>query len=364
MVPDESTRREFAWRLGLTITGVACLAAAAALLISAASVLLLVFAGILVAVLLRGCADAIAGHTPLRPGWSLALFLGLVIGLIVAAGAVIIPASVTEFSQLGSEIATSLDELERSLSERSWGRELLGMMPEMPDLRGRFDDAIGRARGFFSTTFGGLASLFVMLFIGLYLAASPGTYTMGLVRLFPDRLHVRVRQVLLELQVSLWRWLLGRLVGILVVGLLTWIGLLILGLPLAMPLALLAAVLAFVPNLGPVLAVLPALVLGLVQGVGTVLWVMVLYSAVQAFETYLITPLVARRVVSLPPVLTIVVQIVMGMYFGILGLLLAGPMAVVVMVLVQMVYLKGVLGRPIESRADGRALGDDPADAG
>lgn len=341
----------------------ASLVAAAALLISAASVLLLVFAGILVAVLLRGCADWIAHRTPLGPGWSLFVFMAFLLGALTAVGAVIIPESVGEFSQLGSEIAASLEKLQQSLSERSWGRELLGVMPEMTDLRGRFDDAIDRARGFFSTTFGGLASLFVVLFIGLYLASSPRTYTVGLLRLFPDRFQTRVRQVLLELQVSLWRWLLGRLVGIVVVGLLTWIGLLILGLPLALPLALLAAVLAFVPNLGPVLSVLPALVLGLVQGVSTVLWVVVLYSAVQAFETYLITPLVARRVVSLPPVLTIVVQIVMGMYFGILGLLLAGPMAVVVMVLVQMVYLQGVLGRPIAARADGRMLGDDPADA-
>ncbi len=348
--------------MGLAVAAVACLAAAAALVISAASVLLLVFAGILVAVLLRGCADWIAGRTPLGPGWSLFVFMAVFLGAVVAVATVIIPESVGEFAQLGQEIATSLDRLQQSLSERSWGRELLGVMPEMSDLRGRLDDAIDRARGFFSTTLGGLASLFVVLFIGLYLASSPRTYTDGLVRLFPDRFHRRVRQVLLELQISLLRWLLGRLVGIVVVGLLTWIGLVILGLPLAVPLALLAAALAFVPNLGPVLAVLPALVLGLVQGVSTMLWVVILYGAVQAFETYLVTPLVARRVVSLPPVLTIVVQIVMGMYFGILGLLLAGPMAVVVMVLVQMIYLQGVLGRDTASRADGRMLGGDAAD--
>jgi len=354
---DAGTAR-FSRRLGLTMAAVVAVGAAVALLVSAAGILLLLFAGILVAIFLRGCADWIATRTPLRPGPSLWLFIGASLAALGTVAAIIIPESVGEFGRLGTEIVASVEQLQGSLEERSWGRELLAVMPELGDLQGRFDDALDRARGFFSTTIGGLASFFVMVFIGLYLAASPGTYTRGLLALFPDRQQHRVRQILLELQVSLMRWLLGRCFGIVVVGILTWVGLMILDMPLALPLALLAAALAFVPNLGPVLAILPALLLALVRGPSTVLWVVALYSAVQAFETYLITPLVSRRVVSLPPVLTIVVQIGMGMYFGLLGLLLAGPMAVVLLTLVKMVYIEDVLGRDTRSRAHGRALGE------
>lgn len=330
-----------------------------ALLISAASVFLLVFAAILMAVFLRGCGDWLAERTPLSSGWAV-LSVVLVLLLIAGGGAsLIIPHALGQIGDLGTEIADALKELETSLERSSWGQELLSFVPDLGDLQGQAGSVIQRTQGIFSTTLGVLASLVLVLFIGFYLAASPSTYTRGLVLLFPQRYHQRVRQILRELQITLTRWLLGRLLGLIVVGIATWIGLMVLGIPLALTLGLLAALMSFVPNIGPILSVIPALLLALVEGPDKALWVLVLYSGIQGLESYLLTPLVAKRAVSLPPVLTIVVQVLMAAPFGILGLLMAGPFATVLMVLVKMVYVDDVLGNAVTLKGDGEALAEE-----
>jgi len=328
----------------------------AALLISAANVLLLLFAGALIAVFLRGCGDWIASLCPLSPGWSAFLVFILLVLLIGGGAGLIIPHATGQMGLMSQEIGNSLGTFENRLQETEWGRELLDLFPDLNDLPAQLGSAATELRGIFSTTVGALASIVLVLFIGLYLCVNPSTYTHALVLLFPERRRFRVRQILRELQINLTRWLLGRLLGVIIVGVATWIGLMVLGIPLALSLAVLAAGLSFIPNLGPVLSVVPAALIALTQGPNTALWVLVLYMAIQAIESYLFTPLIAKRAVSLPPVLTIVVQIVMGAHFGILGLLLAGPLATVLLVLVRMMYIEDVLGTPISLQGDGAPL--------
>jgi predicted PurR-regulated permease PerM len=92
----------------------------------------------------------------------------------------------------------------------------------------------------------------------------------------------------------------------------------------------------------------PAMMVGLTQGGPTVLYVAILYFVVQGLEGYLITPFIQQKIVSLPPALLLTAQLIMGASFGILGLLLAPPLVVVIMVLVQMLYMRDVLGESVE----------------
>jgi predicted PurR-regulated permease PerM len=141
----------------------------------------------------------------------------------------------------------------------------------------------------------------------------------------------------------------GRIIAMIVVGVLTWAGLFLLSVPAAAALAFLAMMLGFIPNIGPILAAAPAILAGGMQGgLITALYVALLYIAVQFFEGYLVTPLVQQRTVSIPPALTLTVQLMMGFAFGILGLLLATPLAVVILVLVQMLYLEDILGDQVD----------------
>jgi predicted PurR-regulated permease PerM len=120
-----------------------------------------------------------------------------------------------------------------------------------------------------------------------------------------------------------------------------------LGRGLLLALISLAGLLNFVPNFGPVIAALPAVLIAFLQGPQHALYVALLYVTVQMLDGYLLTPLVDRRGVELPPALTISAQVLLGLLFGFVGLLVASPLAATVMLLVKMLYIEDVLGDPI-----------------
>jgi predicted PurR-regulated permease PerM len=132
------------------------------------------------------------------------------------------------------------------------------------------------------------------------------------------------------------------------VGILTALGLWLLGVPLALILGLIAALLEFVPYIGTILSAVPAILLALLQGPMQALWVVLLYFVIQSIESYLLTPLVQQRVVSLPPALVLAAQVLMGVLFGAWGIILATPLTAALLVLVQMLYIEDILGDPVK----------------
>jgi predicted PurR-regulated permease PerM len=201
--------------------------------------------------------------------------------------------------------------------------------------------------GLASTTLGVVMNIVVVVIIVLYLATQPAMYAGGIKRLLPLRSRDRAGEVLGVLDEALGRWLIGRCSLMLVNGGLTAAGLWLLGMPLALTLGLLAGLLNFVPNFGPLIAALPAVLIAFLQGPQHALYVALLYVAVQTMDGYLLTPLVDRRSVELPPVLTIAAQVLLGLLFGFVGLLVASPLAATVLLLVKMLYIEDVLGDPI-----------------
>jgi predicted PurR-regulated permease PerM len=139
-------------------------------------------------------------------------------------------------------------------------------------------------------------------------------------------------------------WLIAKLIAMVFVGGLTWLGLWLLGIGMPLTLAVLAALLTFIPNLGPIIAAVPAVLIGLLDGPATAVWVVVLYVAIQTIESYILTPLLQQQAVSLPPALTITTQLVMAVFVGGIGLALATPLTVVVLVLVRSLYVQDMLG--------------------
>ena len=128
------------------------------------------------------------------------------------------------------------------------------------------------------------------------------------------------------------------------IGVLTWIGLLIIGVPLALTLGLIAGLFSFVPNFGPILSAVPAILLAFIDSPTSALYVVILFVAVQLIESNLVTPMIERRTVELPPVLTIAPQLALTILVGAVGLILATPILAVVMVLLQTLYIQDVLG--------------------
>ena len=115
-----------------------------------------------------------------------------------------------------------------------------------------------------------------MLALGIYLAAEPAIYLDGALRLVPPERRGHARDVLLAIGDALTWWLIGRFIGMAIIGVLTWLGLLFLGVPLALTLALIAAALTFLPNIGPVVSAVPAVLLALMQGPAQAGWALLI----------------------------------------------------------------------------------------
>jgi predicted PurR-regulated permease PerM len=321
-------------------TGVAA-AVAVALLLSwqAADVFLLIFAGLLLAIFLRALSDWLSAHSPLSVGWALATVLLALIGSLIAAGWLLAPGIADQVDQLSQKLPQAASKLEDRISRYEWGRIILREAPSAGELIPDRADALAKVTGVFSATLGALANFVIVLFVGLYLAAEPTLYFNGLMKLAPVGRRERAGEVLTAVGDALRWWLLGKVISMAVVGAFTTLGLWLLDVPLALTLGLIAALLTFIPNIGPILSAIPAVMLALMQSPTLALYVALLYLGIQTVESYLLTPLLQKRAVSLPPALTISAQVLLGVLLGGLGLALATPLTAASLVLVKMLYV-------------------------
>jgi predicted PurR-regulated permease PerM len=339
-----ASRRPFANRVLITVGIVAVSILTMYLFVVLSRVLLIVFAGVLVAVGLGGGADVLQRRTPLgRPG-GLAVVITVAILIPTLFSGIAGPPLTGQINDLIVQLPAAAGVFQDRLAEQQWIQRLLGEPSAIQALMPSPKEVMGGVTSAFSRTLGVMANVFVILFIGIYGAAAPSSYISGIVHLTPTRHRERAREVIDALAHALRWWLVGRLTMMSVVGLLTTVGLWVAGIPTALALGLLAALLSFVPYVGPLLSFVPALLVALTMGSTKVIYVMIVFGVVQTLESYVITPLVQQRAVSMPPVILITAQIAMGVLAGATGVLLAAPLAIVVIVLLQMLYVEDVLG--------------------
>lgn len=305
-----------------------------------AVVLLLLFAGALLAVLLEGLATKLSAYVEIPYGWGLGLVVTGLTLFFVGAGWYAGPRIDEQFALLGERIPNAIEYIQSSLKKSTWGRSLLSGIPDS-------EEGASMVMGGVSSVLGGLSSGLVILIVGLYLAVAPSTYIDGTLRLVKPSTRDRGRDVFRVLGHALRWWLVGRIASMAVVGVLTTIGLWIIGVPLAIVLGLIAALLSFIPYIGPIASVVPAALVALAVDPGLVIYVLVVYVAVQILESNLVTPLIQEQAVSLTPVVLIGAQLLMGVLVGLVGVLIATPLAVVSIVLVQMLYIEDVLNEAV-----------------
>jgi predicted PurR-regulated permease PerM len=310
----------------------------------AIDVLLLAFAGVLFAILLRGLSDFLSTHTGMGEKWSLAATVLLLMVLVTVGAWLLIPSIAEQTDELRQTLPKSVELLEGQVKRYEWGRWMLEKAPEPAELIPRRLDLFRRITGVVSGTLGAIGIVVVIFFTGLFFAVQPRLYTEGIVKLVMIRKRDRAREVIGQIGAELQWWLIAKLTAMVFVGGLTWLGLWLLGIGMPLTLAVLAALLTFIPNLGPIIAAVPAVLIALLDGPATAVWVVVLYIAIQTIESYLLTPLLQQQAVSLPPALTITTQLVMAVVVGGIGLALATPLTVVVLVLVRSLYVQDTLG--------------------
>jgi predicted PurR-regulated permease PerM len=318
--------------------------------------LLLIFMSILFAVGLRGLAKALRERTGLSIKKALGVVVAALIAVTVLAIVLLGRQIIGQVEELGEALPASLEALQNQLSQSGWGQGLLNLIPSADEIGGLVRSSFSQATGAFSNLFGWAANVLVVIFLMFMFALEPNIYIDNLIRLVPQARRPRIRQVVSSVGEILRKWLLARVMSMTFVGILTTVGLLIGGAPLALTMGLIAGVTSFIPTFGPVIAVVPAALLALLEGPGTALFVIALYIVVQQIDNFVLTPILDRVTVSLPGALTIVAQLLLGAVAGFMGLTLAAPLAATSTVLVRMLYVEDVLNdrQPAPEDADGR----------
>lgn len=325
-------------------------------------VAMVTFAAVLFAVLLDGTTRLLQRATRIPRRAGLVLVLLLATGSLAGFGWAVGPSVTAQLSELSARIPTAVEHLASLLHQEQWGRALLESLPPPAEILPPAAGILGPISGVFSTTVGVVTNAVIALVAGAFMAIDPRLYVGGALRLLPPRERERGEEVLQAIGRALSWWLIGRMASMLAVGLLTALGLWLIDMPLVLALALIAGLLSFVPYLGPILAAVPALLVALVVSPLLPVYVLLVYAGVQFLEGDFITPIIQQRAVSLPPAVLLIAQMGMGVSFGLMGVLLATPLAVVAIVLVQMLYVRDTLGESVpilgeHRRSDRRAQG-------
>jgi len=352
---SEADSKQFRRRVLTAVGIVAGLAVLLLFLYSTASVLLLLFIGLLIGVALRTVSHWIASHTPLSEQISLAVVVIGVVILIALLALLIGPSLVTQIDQLIQQLPTSLQQIDDMISKYSWGQWLVDEMPT--NLRwgqivfGEQVNVFSRITGIVSTSISALGNFILLLFTALFLAIEPHTYMSGIAELIPLGYRSRSKEVMLEVGNTLAQWLLTRAISMVAIGIMTTLGLKVINVPLALSLGIIAGLMAFIPLIGPFIAVVPAALVGLLQSPQTALWVILLYLVIQSIDNYVLTPIVVKETIRMPPALIILSQLIFGLLFGQLGLAVAAPFAAAAMTFVRLTYVQDFLEHKAQNRS-------------
>ena len=280
-----------------------------------------------------------------------AVFYSMSSLLSVAAGCIwiVVPPFIDQFQALGKLVPKGIEQLDMSLdllSERLDPR-IINFLPNTEELNKQIQPLIQQFLGggltVFYSSLGVLLGILLLLAITLMLLADPDPYRQGFIRLFPSFYRRRVSEILDLCTEGLEGWLVGILFNMVVIAVLSFICLLILGIPLALSQAMLAGVMTFIPNVGPTLSVLSPMAIALIEAPWKSLVVLLLYIIIQQIESNVLTPIVMAQQVSLLPAITLLSQLFFATFFGFLGLLLSLPLTVVGQIWFKEVIVKDVL---------------------
>ncbi|MBC2668461.1 AI-2E family transporter [Novosphingobium piscinae] len=290
--------------------------------------LLVIFAGLVFAAMIDGGARLLGRILPIGRGWRVALvLLGTLAFLVWTAWF----AGTTLADQAAQLPATVETQAMRALG---W-LEAHNMGVRAEDVRGVVQQALGgvgqltRAVG---GLLGGATTLFLVLVLGIYIAVEPRLYQRGIAWMLPMESRAHFHGTAALMGKSLRMLMFGRLLGMAVEGVGTWVALVLYGVPMSGLLGLLTGLLAFLPNIGAPLSGLIMVLVGFSGGTTMGLYCIAVYVIVQTVDGNIIVPMVAKKTVDLAPALVLGAQLVMGALFGILGLALADPLVAMIKV--------------------------------
>jgi predicted PurR-regulated permease PerM len=307
--------------------------AVALLLIWAVSdVLLLIFLAALLAIVLRSGAAWVARRIRLPFRLALAAVVIFLMTVCIGLGYWIGPDLARQAQHLAARLAPQIMALRTNLAHSKLGSPLA---KQISGGGGSGVGLLGPATTAVGFTFRTIADLVVLIVTTLYFATAPEPYIRGIVLLAPPSYRTRAREILETAARTLRLWVLCQFLDMLIVGALAALGLSLLGVPEPYALGVLAGMLTFIPYFGVILACIPAVMVALTISWSTALWTVLVYSFCHLVEGYVVSPLLQRRLVELPPAVSVISMSIMGVLFGPLGLILGTPIAATRLVLIS-----------------------------
>lgn len=306
-----------------------------ALLIAACIVLiqpiLLIFAAIVTAAILDGGTRLLGRVLPIGRGWRLLIVclsvLLFMIWTAMFAGSQIAAQAVS----LQSVVMAQIERLAAWASDHGMGSFQLDTKTISDNFAGTF----GRVTAAVGSVVGAFTSLVMILVLGVFIAIEPRLYERGVAWMLPMKNRENFYITTARMGFTLRRLMAGRLLGMFVEGVGTWLACMAVGIPMAALLGLLTGLLAFIPNIGAIVSGVLLVLVGFSAGTDAGLWAIIIYLVVQTVDGYLIVPMVAKKTVDLAPALVLGAQILFGALLGIMGLFLADPIVAMIKVALE-----------------------------
>ncbi|MES2030520.1 MAG: AI-2E family transporter [Pseudomonadota bacterium] len=354
------TRSDLAW--AITAGGIATVSFA--ILIGFAwyfsGTLFLIFAGVLLGVALNALTELfgrfMGGPHPMRLAMVCIVLAGMLVGVMYLGGSTIANQAKTLSGTLKSQVVNVKTYLEQHGVDTSYF-DFNGITSDTPAEPGTSPatstpksgsglpsaGAIASSGGAIVSqtlkillgTVGAVGNFFIVLFLGLSFAAQPSVYRKGLLHLTPPKRRGPMTVIVDRISDTLQRWLIAQMITMIVVGAITWIGLKLIGIPSAFILGVQAGLLAFIPTVGALLGGLIVVLASLASGWVAAASAFALFMGVHALESYILTPILQRQALDIPPATLFAFQILLGVVFGVWGLALALPVLAIVKVVID-----------------------------
>lgn len=355
------TRSDLAWAIAVGGIGGVLFTAALVFTWYFAATLLLIFAGMLLGVGLNALTNALGRRVHLPHAARLAIvcivLAILLVGVAYLGGATIAEQAAVLSKTIKSQIThvraflenhgidTSVFDLGNATPAASSSSDTASAPAPSPNAHGPLPGAGALAssgRAIVSQTFkllfgaiSAVGNIFIVLFLGLAFAAQPGVYHDGLLFLAPAKHRIRATLIIDRIGETLERWLIAQIIVMIAVGIVTWIGLAVIGIPGSFILGIQAGLLAFIPTVGAIIAGVVVVLASLASGWIPALSALILFLGVHAMESYALTPILQRQALDIPPATLFAFQILLGVVFGIWGLALALPLVAIAKVMID-----------------------------
>jgi predicted PurR-regulated permease PerM len=335
--PEKIIKKEISYTVRVwQTTAIVCLTLIIILIVRVVfSVLLMAMAGALIAVYFHGLADLIMRKTKLKKRASLAVSIAATTIILVGLTWIIGAKIQRQVVELSSSLPQTIHAARSKMAVTPIGEKILQYTSGNNSQK-----MIDTATNFFNTSFGVLGDLYIIIFLSIFFTSDPTLYRQGILFLFPPEKKKTGKIIISRISTSLKGWLKSILISMVLITILIWISLSFLGMPATMVLGMITGLLEVIPNFGPIIAMIPGVLLAFTISTKIAILVALIYIAAQTIVASIVTPLLQKKIINLPPALTLISQLIMGTLSGVMGIILAVPLLSIIIILVDELYIR------------------------